>query len=242
MNEKEKIVYSILLTPILCNKTFSKTTLKDGIIRSPQMYYGCADEDMSDFSIGFYKIVYKDILVDSNGQLIDEKGYPINKEFMGDTMCSFNSLANIILEDTSKNYRSPMEMWQPELVNYYSKYHCLANFWIIPTQHGRRSAKLSKYDSLDFYLEKVKNDFIDDVEGYFGKFISWQKFLEIHCLSGYDLKHEPLKMYKNKDKNSCICELNRIYEIWKLRASELVKKYADELYEYFVEQDVIYGI
>lgn len=72
---------------------------------------------------------------------------------MGDTMHSFNSLANVILGDRCKDE----EMWPEELIDYRSKYHCLANFWIIPMCHGRKKAKLSGYDSLDYYLEKVKN-------------------------------------------------------------------------------------
>lgn len=242
MDEKEKKVYDILLTPIMCDKRISKTLIQDGIIRSPQHYYSRSDEDMSDFSIGFYKIVYKDMLSDSNGEILNEKGYPINKEFMGDTMHSFNSLANIILEDKSKDSRSPIKKWPPKLVEYYSKYHCLVNFWVIPMRHGRNSAKLSKYDSLDYYLARVQGEFINDEEGYFGKFKSWKKFLKAHCMSSYVLKSNPLIMYYSADKDGCISELNRIHEFWKLRDEELVDEHTDELYEYFSKLGLVQNI
>lgn len=242
MNEKAKKVYEVLLTPIICNKKNSKIIIQDGIIRSSQLYYGSADEDMSDFSIGFYKIIYKDLLSNSNGDILSEKGYPIDKEFMGDTMHSFNSLANIILNDASKKVRSPIEKWPPELVEYYSRYHCLANFWIIPMRHGRKSAKLSRYDSVDYYLTRVKEHLINDAEGYFEKFISWEHFLESHYISSYVLKKRPLLMYETKNKNNCIIELKRINECWELRANELANKHTDELYKYFSNIGLIQNI
>lgn len=239
MDVKEKRVYDILLTPIICDKKIPQIIIQDGIIKSPQLYYSCADADMSDISMGFYRIVYKDILTDSNGEILNDKGYPIDKEFMGDTMHSFNSLANIILKDSSKNFRSPVEKWPEELNEYYLKYHCLANFWIIPMRHGRTSAKLSKYDSLDYYLTRVKDRFIDDTDGYFGRFVSWEKFLASHCMSSYILRSNPLIMYSSSDKKRCISELNRINEFWKTRAEELVNKHTDELYEYFCKLGLV---
>lgn len=232
--EKEKI-YEILLMPIKCNKQIKKITIENGVIMSPQHYYSGADEDMSDFGIGFYKILYKDILVDSKGEILDKQGYAVNKEFMGDTMYSFNSLANIILKDESKDVRTAINQWPPELRTYHSKYHCLANCWLIPMRHGRTSAKLSKYDSLDYYLSKVECEFINDTEGYFGKFISWDEFKKTHCISTYNTVKNPLTMYKKKDVDNSISELNRIQEFWKLRAKEIVddNERADELYKYF---------
>lgn len=62
MTEKENAVYKILRTPIICCKKVPKTFFKDNVIYSPQLYYSIPDEDMSDFSVGFYEIVYKKIL------------------------------------------------------------------------------------------------------------------------------------------------------------------------------------
>lgn len=242
MSEKTQKVYEILLTPIICDKDFQKIEIQNGIIKSPQLYYGMADADMSDLSIGFYKIIYKDLLSNSNGEILDERGYPINKEFMGDTMHSFNSIASIILNDKSKKFRSPIEKWPQALVEYHSRYHCLVNFWIIPMRHGRKSAKLSKYDSLDCYLNKVEECLINDVEGYFGNFKSLENFMESQYISNYIFKANPLLMYKSKDKNCCIRELECINDFWKSRANEIVNKKADELYEYFYNLGLIQSI
>ena len=43
----------------------------------------------------------------------------------------------------------------------------------------------------------------------------------------------PLKIYKEKDKKACLDEIERIYEFWENRASQIVKKYNNELYNYF---------
>lgn len=241
MTEKEKKVYEILLTPIICDNSVKKICMQDNIIYSPQLYIynSNLDEDMSDFSVGFYEIVYKDILKENNGKILKENGKYINKNYMGDTIYSFNSLANVILSDRSKDCRSPKEMWPQELINYHSKYHCLANFWIIPMCHGRKSAKLSWYDSLDYYLEEVKNYYLGEVEssfiesqGYFKNFI-WESFLDTHGLSEYKMIDNPLKIYIEKDKKACLDEIERIYEFWENRASQIVKNYNDELYNYF---------
>lgn len=66
MTEKENNVYNILLTPIKSDKNVHKIYMKDNVIYSPQLYKRNPNEDMSDFSVGFYKIVYKDILGEKN--------------------------------------------------------------------------------------------------------------------------------------------------------------------------------
>ncbi|MFM1581882.1 hypothetical protein ABGF48_06755 [Helcococcus bovis] len=239
MTEKEKKVYEILLTPIICDNSVKKICMQDNIIYSPQLYNSNLDEDMSDFSVGFYEIVYKDILKENNRKILKENGKYINENYMGDTMHSFNSLANIILDNKSKINRSPKEMWPEELIDYHLKYHCLANFWIIPMCHGRKSAKLSWYDSLDYYLEEVKNYYLGEVEssfiesqGYFKNF-TWESFLDTHGLSEYKMIDDPLKIYKEKDKKACLDEIERIYGFWENRSSQIVKNYNDELYNYF---------
>ncbi len=239
MTEKEKKVYEILLTPIKCCKNVEKICMCDNTIYSPQLYYSSPDSDMSDFSVNFYEIVYKDILKENNGKILKENGKYISENYMGDTMHSFNSLANVILGDKCKDCRSPKEMWPEELIDYHSKYHCLANFWIIPMCHGRKSAKLSWCDSLDYYLGEVKNYYLGEVnlsfiepQGYFEK-LTWKSFLDIHGLSEYKMIDNPLEIYKEKDKKACLDEIERIYGFWKNRASQIVKNYNDELYNYF---------
>lgn len=232
MTEKENTVYKILLTPIKCDKNVPKICLKDNVIYSPQLYKSTPDEDMSDFSVGFYKIVYKDILGGNNVEILNEDGTYKNENYMGDTIHSFNSLANVILGNRSQKERSPKEEWPKELIDYQSKYHCLANFWVIPMCHGRTSAKLNRYDSLDSYLNKVYSGVIKNTDEYFQKF-TYESFLEIHGTSGCKISDNPLEIYISKDKKGCIDEIQRIYSFWNKRASEIVKKYNSELYDYF---------
>ena len=232
VTEKENIVYEILLTPIKCEKNVPKIYIKDNVVYSPQLYKGNPDEDMSDFSVGFYKIVYKGILGENNVDILKKDGTYKNKNYMGDTIHSFNSLANVILDNKSKNERSPKEAWPKELIDYQSKYHCLANFWVIPMSHGRTSAKLNRYDSLDAYLNKVCTGAIKNADEYFQKF-KYESFLEIHGMSWYKISDNPLGIYISKDYDGCIDEIQRIYDFWEKRASEIAKKYNSELYDYF---------
>lgn len=232
VTEKENIVYEILLTPIKCDKNVPKIYIKDNVVYSPQLYKGNPDEDMSDFSVGFYKIVYKGILGGNNVDILNEDGTYKNKNYMGDTIHSFNSLANVILDNKSKNERSPKEAWPKELIDYQSKYHCLANFWVIPMCHGRTSAKLNRYDSLDAYLNKVCTGTIKNADEYFQKF-TYESFLEIHGMSWYKISDNPLEIYISKDNYGCIDEIQHIYDFWNKRAIEIVKKYNSELYDYF---------
>jgi hypothetical protein len=232
VTEKEEQVYKILLTPIKCDKKVSKIYMEDNVIYSPQKYICDPDEDMSDFSVGFYKIIYDNILKNNNGEILNEEGSCKNDNYIGDTMHSFNSLANVILGDGSQEYRSPKEKWPEELIEYESKYHCLANFWVIPKCHGRNSPKLNKYDSLDAYLNKVRTGDINNANEYFQK-LTYESFLEIHGLSSHKILDDPLKIYISKDKKGCIDEIQRIYDSWNKRANEIVKKYKTELYDYF---------
>lgn len=116
MTEKEKKVYEILLTSIICDINVKKICMQDNFIYSPQLYNSNLDEDMSDFSVGFYEIVYKDILKENNGKILKENGKYINENYMGDTIYSFNSLAYAILGDRCKDCRSTKEMWTEELI------------------------------------------------------------------------------------------------------------------------------
>lgn len=236
MTDKEKLVYDLLLTPIDCNKKYFEIKMSNGTIQTPQLYKCGSDEDMSDFSIGFYKIIYSKLLKSNGCEILQANGAYLNADYLGDTMHSFNSLANIILGDVSKNNRSPKEKWPLELIEYSKKCHCLANFWIIPMRHGRRSAKLSGCDSIDYYLQRVKNEFIHDRYGYFGEFLDWKDFLESHCMSYYTIKGDALDIYRTKDRDSCLNELDRISGALEKRALELVEKYGDELYKYFSDE------
>ena len=98
--------------------------------------------------------------------------------------------------------------------------------------HGRTSAKLNRYDSLDAYLNKLYRGDIKNADEYFQKF-TYESFLEIHGMSWYKISDNPLEIYISKDKNGCFDEIQRIYDFWNKRAIEIVKKYNSELYDYF---------
>ena len=91
--KKEDQIHEILFMPIYCDKKHDKISCEDNKIKTGQKYSSTADEDMSDFAIGFYEIVYKDIL--NSKPLLEHNGSLCNNEYAGDTMNSFNTIANI---------------------------------------------------------------------------------------------------------------------------------------------------
>lgn len=117
----------------------------------------------------------------------------------------------MILSNKTKKERSSKEEWPNELIDYQSKYHCLANFWVIPMCHGRTSTKLNPYDSLDAYLNKICTGAIKNADEYFQNF-TYESFLEIHCMSWHKISEKPLEIYIKKDKKGCMHEIQRIYD------------------------------
>jgi hypothetical protein len=110
--------------------------IEDDKVLSGQKYYSSADADMSDFAIGFYEIIYKEIL--KGKPILGQKGSLRNSEFAGDTMNSFNTIANCTPgAGKSSRLRTEKEEWPEYLRVYHSQYHCLANFWILPMDIGR---------------------------------------------------------------------------------------------------------
>lgn len=231
MNQKQKQVYNILLKQIECSKKYSSIYLKDNKILTGQTYYCNADEDMSDFAIGFYKIIYKNILPEN--ELLDKDGYLLDMEFAGDTMNSFNSIANITPNaGNTKNNRTPAKNWPDNLRKYYNMYHCLANFWIIPMSIGRRSKKLNQYDSVDIFINKIKTDssILSQYKSYFKK-IKLDCFKGNHYIQKARDESKIYKMYKNKDSTTLIYNsisdiINRAYKISK-------SEHMNNLWNYF---------
>lgn len=131
----------------------------------------------------------------------------------------------MILGVKSKNEvkSTPKGKWPKELIDYQSKYHCLANFWVIPMCHGRSITTHRRYDSLDYYLNEVDSQLIKNPDGYFQNFTTYETFLEIHGMSGYETSDNPLEIYKSKDKKGCFDEIQLINCFWKKRASEIAK-------------------
>lgn len=237
MQEKVK---EILLMEIECNKKNYKTIERvkcenRDIIKTSQKYIRKSDPDMSDFAIGFYKIIYKDIL---NGQnILDEKGYLQNKElFAGDTMNSFKIIQR----------RNPKD---DILEGYKHQYHCLANFWLIPMEMGRTiKGKYNKCrnpicDYMDNFLEMIKKENEKTLKNplmeYYKKFeTDWSIFIKKHFLGKYVNSKNEINIYSEKEKNTENIIEAMIKNI-KARAEDIAaSQYCEELWNYFNQYDL----
>lgn len=241
MKRKEQI-REILLMPIYCDKKHDRILRINNKIMTGQKYYSNADEDMSDFAIGFYNIVYKDIL--NSNPILRDDGYLLNKEFAGDTMNSFNTIANITHgAGKTRKKRTIKEEWPEYLRNYHSRYHCLANFWLLPMEVGRTTkGVLNKStkpinDYMDRFLEMLNSKVRFDVceREYFRCFKSWDEFSSIHFLTNSYLDQE-LKVdnysIDNKYRSEDFIE-KAIEKIEKRAECIAESKYAEELWHYF---------
>lgn len=88
----------ILLTPIKCegSKVLEIDDKHNVILTSDTRYcYQNGDPDMSDLAIVFYKILYGKEMLKSDGDFRCH-------EFAGDTMNSFNSVANQFFDGSTK--------------------------------------------------------------------------------------------------------------------------------------------
>lgn len=234
LTHKQEQVYKILLCPIVCDLSIKCRPYKKGkLIFSGQTYKTqtgqTADPDMSDFAVGFYKIIYKEIFTN----MLDDFGFLLNCCFAGDTMNSFNSIANITPgAGKSKKKRTPEDIWPKELQDYKTQYHCLANFWILPMCIGRTSMKLNRYDSMDIfmYLLTANYDFIlSKYKDYLSKFKSLDYFLKTHFLNAYI----PINRIKYCEQNSYDLIQQAMARI-KERAKYIAQSpYLNELWNYF---------
>ncbi|NLJ95156.1 MAG: hypothetical protein GX326_06690 [Clostridiaceae bacterium] len=265
MNDKKRQeVYKILITPIRCTSYSNGKpiiTMANSVIETTQTYWPQyldkdtgkrfrysfnPDCDMSDFACGFYEIVYKDILDGIN--LIDDDGNLTNQNFAGDTMNSFNYIANITPgAGKSTKQRTDQREWPEYLKQYYKEYHCLANFWILPMEIGRKvnnkwckgSYDNKVQDYMDRFLKLLKDNFSEYktlYRNYFSNINCIEGFTEVHFLFGSYL-------YGNLDifglsNNNCDGEviINKIQDRIKLRATMISKSYyAEQLWNYFNE-------
>lgn len=131
IHKKQNDARKILLTPIEFGEEIS---FENNRIFTKQTYSGSLDPDMSDLAVGFYGIIYGLKILTDSGKLL-------KKDFAGDTMCFFNTVANRIPEaGRLKKQRTSIENWPAYLQDYY-KYRCLANFWVLPMEVGRTKIK-----------------------------------------------------------------------------------------------------
>jgi hypothetical protein len=256
MNDKQRVqVYDILLTPIECteySKRKPKIKSDNSAIKSTQTYYPYKqykgekkdiplDPDMSDFAIGFYEILYKDIL---ESRILNENDGFNNKEFAGDTMNSFNTIANLVKEaGPTKEKRTPMVEWPQYLQNYYKQYHCLANFWMIPMILGRTAndeyCKMNKLmqDYMDRFLSILKinfNTYKKRYKYYFHYIGSFEILANRHFLIGsYVDSSYQVKQY-SEDNCDVKAMIKSIFNLIKQRAKTISEsEYAEELWNYF---------
>lgn len=221
-------IIEVLLMLVCCDKRNDTILRVDNKIQTGQKHRSTLDEDMSDFAVGFYEIIYKDIL--NSKSLLNDNGYLLNKEFAGDTINSFNTIANITPgAGRSRKQRTPNGKWPEYLQDYHEKYHCLANFWLIPMEMGRTTkgilnkAKKPINDYMDCFLEivhlKIKFDCCD--REYFKCFSSWRDFASKHFLINSYMDQElKIDLYSQYQSDKFI---EKVFEKIELRAECIVQ-------------------
>lgn len=239
LNEKQKEVLKILLTPIEVSSRNQGETIikiKDNVICSTQTYEGPFDEDMSDFAVGFYEILYNSLLKDK--KILHQKKL-VNNAFAGDTMNSFNTIANRVPEaGKSRKQRTDKEVWPEYLSNFKDHYHCLANFWLLPMEIGRKFnhsySKIRCKDYMDRFLNKMSKEYGNvEVLNIYGDF---EEFKTDHFLEGSYIDAEDGKVFSfsNSSKNTAeevIESMNqKIFKRAEMIANSPISK---QLYEYF---------
>ncbi|WP_313132569.1 hypothetical protein [Anaerocolumna sp.] len=243
---KKKQIYNVLLMPIQCTKHSGfnderkvdiiktvngiKTTqtywveYKNKNTGTPFRYNFQPDCDMSDFACGFYEIIYKEFL--DGKKVVDDNGCLVDNEFAGDTMTSVSRL--------------------PGLKN---KYHCLANFWIIPMELGRKSIhELSKTsnrycikDFMDRFLLLLKfnlDDYKKIFPNYFSKIDIFSRMSDIHLINeSYLDKQHNIMQYSdviNKDTE------DYLWNCIKKRAEAISNsRFGPELWYYFAQNNIL---
>lgn len=225
-------VYKLLLKPISCSKKYQTIASVNDIIQSGQRYYCSADEDMSDFAIGFYEILYRDIL--DGKALLNKQNKLSNTAFAGDTMNSFNAIANMTPSaGSSKAKRTPENAWPKYLSSYYRGYHCLANFWIISSDIGRKGKKLNSFDSMDLFMCSLKESesLLPLGSDYANAVGDFEHFCKIHFVAYCSEKMLIKQKYKGKDSEYIV---NLAMENIRERSKRIsISPYSADLWAYF---------
>lgn len=229
LDEKQEKVKEILLTPIITSKSFQGISLATTeqergkeykFILSGQKYEGMTDEDMSDIAIEFYKMIYGiDILDKETGKLI-------NKQFAGDTMNSYRQIAR--RKGLSEEKR----------IAWCKSYHCLANFWILPMDIGRKAIKgISKSqvskDYMDGFLTVLSEkygEYSKIYPEYFPQEGIKKFYINQHLNECGYIKKDVIEKITGLEPNEVI---NRMAELVEKRAEYLSVRYTEKLYNYF---------
>lgn len=231
----KKRLEELLLMPIMCKARYKSIEIKNGIILTGQQFYSSPDEDMSDIAIAFYEIMYSKVL---NGAkiLIENKKRMItditNCCFAGDTMNSFNTIANLLKDKKNELSNDDKKL----LEDYQEKYHCLANFWILPTCLGRRGKKGNNFDSMDIFLNTLEEDYggvFKKHQSYYRAWNNISSFRKAHFLEEYkQMKTAEIReLYLKKDAKTLIDISIKIMENRAKAISE--SNIGEKLWEYF---------
>lgn len=199
-DDKQKKVFEILVCPIVASKDVSNIGLYSNvflekIIISSQEYDGNVDEDMCDFAIGFYEILYGFEPGDILAQSKDKNKKSIKDwEYAGDTMNSYATVSRYASKEKKKEWKET--------------YHCLANFWMLPGVIGRYDTKkhkcskqqitkpaktvknfnLRRRDYVDRFLNALSEaNFREDFKADFGDYAD--KFKLNHDIVNFAKKH-----------------------------------------------------
>lgn len=230
--ERKKQVYDLLLTPILCSRTAQSICREGDHILSPQRYCYGIDPDMSDFAMGFYEVLYGDTLL-AGQKLLRSDGFVADVELAGDTMNSFNTVANIVLGDVDSKHRSPESKWPEDLRLFHRRFSSLANYWLLPMRLGRTGTKLNRYDSVDLFLDRLKSEFPlfqseerisyrgFQANNYFRKFRDYDDFCGIHYVSEGIEAEKLLTLYRNKD--DCPTIITAMIDSIEMRAKQIAE-------------------
>ena len=215
---------------------------------------------MSDIAVEFYNIVYRDIL--ESKKILKEEGFYKcaleNFAFAGHIMNSFNSIANNVPgAGQSAKRRTEKKKWREEfLQKYHSQYHCLANFWILPMSIGRTDTKWNNYDSVDIFLNELKEDFsvLKEYADYFERLKTYDNFCEKHFIVGceplptdavYEMYHKRLNnkpKTETKFREDAKKLIEQAYNVMESRAESIASNdyVCEELYERFDELKILY--
>ena len=238
-------VNELLLMPIVCDdRNRERLERINDVIYTGQKYASAyVDEDMSDYAVGFYDILYKNIL--GNHPMLDGKGNIIDWEFAGDTMNSFETTANNTPgAGKMKAKRTPESEWPDFLRIYKRRYHSLANFWILPVETGRSlNGDLNKarraWDYMDRYLNVLREEveFNGQERKYHNRFESWDDFLETHFLkSGYFDNGSIISISHGTSEEF----INGAIKAMEGRARDISEsEYAKPLWEYFYRNGLV---
>lgn len=217
--EQKEQVKKILLMPIECTRHNSPNIFIDNDknrIVSSQTYYSSLDPDMSDIAIAFYRTIY-------GKEILDGK-YFKSKEFCGDTMNTYNTVAKKMGNEKAK------EKW-------HNQYHCLANFWLLPMSVGRSLGKYSKAkNGINDYMDKFLHYYRENYKEYLYAFPEYAKEFTLDNFARYHFLEESYIYGKNIDDFSDANADNIPCMMWdkiRQRANRIVCRKKRELYELF---------